>query len=420
MEGSDLVVKCSTHGRKEDKVTYVYLCINGIAVDKKKTRQEDTLFTMESVTGQQTGIYSCVFSKTLYLLSEVQGKGDNSLSIQVMDAANQGPDTEVVYAKSCKKTGLVKDIFPAKIYGTETSIIEDSDLVVKCSTFGRKDETEGVHVYLCLDGVAVYVDICETYDILFTMKSVTSQQSGNYSCVFSETQYLLSEVQGKGDNSLSIQVIDRILLADISLSGSSTVREGEDVEFQCTIIRAPQKIEMTSHSYLCKNGTAVQMQVFDVNRMEATFTIKSVIKNDTGNYSCVLDLQSKPLENTDRKLYGNNSAFLQVNAVYPAMLFGSKSHVRKGDTIDLKCNISGIKRSWDKVNVYIYKNGVEMRMKVLEKGEDDTIFTMKDVTKEDSGNYSCVYTRDKLLPDQVKSTGKNLVAIYVYEGRNYL
>ncbi|XP_029577520.1 uncharacterized protein LOC115167329 isoform X2 [Salmo trutta] len=102
-------------------------------------------------------------------------------------------------------------------------------------------------------------------------------------------------------------------------------------------------------------------------------------------------------------------------AVYPAMLFGSKAQVRKGDTIDLKCNISGIIRFWDKVHVYIYKNGVEMAMKVLEKGEDDAIFTMKDVTREDSGNYSCVYTRDKLLLDQVKSAGKNLVAICVYE-----
>ena len=78
---------------------------------------------------------------------------------------------------------LVKDIFPAKIYGTETRIMEDSDLVLKCSTFGHKDETEVVNVYLCLDGVAVYVDKCEKYDTLFTMKSVTSQQSGNYSCV---------------------------------------------------------------------------------------------------------------------------------------------------------------------------------------------------------------------------------------------
>ncbi|CAB1339520.1 unnamed protein product, partial [Coregonus sp. 'balchen'] len=291
--------------------------------------------------------------------------------------------------------------------------MEDSDLVVKCSTFGHKDETEVVHVYLCLDGVAVYVDKCETYDTLFTMKSELGN-TGNYSCVFSETQYLLSEVQGKGDNSLSIQTGFSLQTYHFHFR-SSTVREGEDVEFQCTIIRAPQKIEMTSHSYLCKNGTAVQMQVFDVNRMEATFMIKSVIKNDTGNYSCVLDLQSKPLENTDRKLCGNNSAFLQVNAVYPAKLFGSKSHVGKGDTLDLKCRISGIKRSWDKVHVYICKNGVGMRMKVLEKGEYDTSFTMKDVTKEDSGNYSCVYTRDKLVPSHVFSSGKNLVAIQVYE-----
>ncbi|XP_045564866.1 uncharacterized protein isoform X2 [Salmo salar] len=102
-------------------------------------------------------------------------------------------------------------------------------------------------------------------------------------------------------------------------------------------------------------------------------------------------------------------------AVYPAMLFGSKSQVRKGDTIVLKCKISGIKRSWDKVHVYICKNGVGMKMKVLEKGAGDTIFTMKDVTRNDSGTYSCVYTRDKLAPSQVFSTGKDLVAIQVNE-----
>ncbi|XP_045073603.1 uncharacterized protein LOC121583271 isoform X2 [Coregonus clupeaformis] len=38
---------------------------------------------------------------------------------------------------------------------------------------------------------------------------------------------------------------------------------------------------------------------------------------------------------------------------------------------------------------------------------------MKDVTKEDSGNYSCVYSRDKLIPSQLKSTGENLVVFKV-------
>ncbi|KAL1007191.1 hypothetical protein UPYG_G00083260 [Umbra pygmaea] len=47
--------------------------------------------------------------------------------------------------------------------------------------------------------------------------------------------------------------------------------------------------------------------------MEATFTVKSVNKTHTGNYSCVLDLQSKPLMNTTRTLCGNNEEFLQVN-----------------------------------------------------------------------------------------------------------
>ncbi|XP_029623156.1 uncharacterized protein LOC115203021 isoform X3 [Salmo trutta] len=39
--------------------------------------------------------------------------------------------------------------------------------------------------------------------------------------------------------------------------------------------------------------------------------------------------------------------------------------------------------------------------------------TEGDVTREDSGNYSCVYTRDKPVPSQVISTGENLVFFQV-------
>ncbi|XP_029577517.1 uncharacterized protein LOC115167328 isoform X1 [Salmo trutta] len=209
-----------------------------------------------------------------------------------------------------------KKIFPAKIYWTTTgTIMEGSDLMVKCSTHGRKED-KVAYVYLCINGVAVEQKKSIQEDTFFTMKSVTGQQTGNYSCVFSKTPYPLSEVRGKGDNSLSIQVMDRILPADISLAGSRTVRKGDGVEFKCTISDPSFQTQNTSdlvHAYLCKYGSVVQMQVFDVKSTEATFTIKSFNENDAGNYSCVIDLQSKTLKDKDRTLYGNNAVFLQVN-----------------------------------------------------------------------------------------------------------
>ncbi|XP_029623152.1 uncharacterized protein LOC115203020 isoform X2 [Salmo trutta] len=209
-----------------------------------------------------------------------------------------------------------KKIFPAKIYWTTTgTIMEGSDLVVKCSTHGGK-EGKVAYVYLCINGVAVDQKKTIQEDTFFAKKSVTGQQTGNYSCVFSKTLYPYSEVQGKGDNYIFIQVMDRILPADISLAGSRTVRKGEGVEFKCTISDPSFQTKKTSdlvHSYLCKYGSVVQIQVFDVKSMEATFTIERFLKSDTGNYSCVLDLHSKTLTDKDRTLYGNNAVFLQVD-----------------------------------------------------------------------------------------------------------
>lgn len=94
------------------------------------------------------------------------------------------------------------------------------------------------------------------------------------------------------------------------------MRKGEGVEFKCTISDPSFQTKKTSdlvHSYLCKYGSVVQIQGFDVKSMEATFTIERFLKSDTGNYSCVLDLQSKTLTDKDRTLYGNNAVFLQVD-----------------------------------------------------------------------------------------------------------
>ena len=98
--------------------------------------------------------------------------------------------------------------------------------------------------------------------------------------------------------------------------------------------------------------------------------------------------------------------------IYPAKIFGPSS-VTEGVNINFKCSTTGIRGPEDKFNFYLCKNGVGIRIALLEKGEDDAIFDMKNVTREDSGNYSCVYTRDKLVPSHLRSTGDNLVVFQV-------
>lgn len=53
----------------------------------------------------------------------------------------------------------------------------------------------------------------------------------------------------------------------------------------------------------------------------------------------------------------------------------------EGKTVDVKCRHQ---KTVEQGLFYLCKNGSGMRVRELEKGEDDTIFTIKDVKGEDS------------------------------------
>lgn len=103
------------------------------------------------------------------------------------------------------------------------------------------------------------------------------------------------------------------LPADISMSGPSTVSEGDNVEFRCTVSDILQTFNKCQfiHSYLKKNETVLQVQMFNVTRMEVTFTLGGAVMRDSGHYTCVV-LPSKCHQENKSILYGNNSVFLEV------------------------------------------------------------------------------------------------------------
>ncbi|XP_028431140.1 uncharacterized protein LOC114553866 [Perca flavescens] len=117
----------------------------------------------------------------------------------------------------------------------------------------------------------------------------------------------------RGDNVIQILVISNVLPADISVAGPSTVSEGDHVAFRCTVSDTLQTLGECQliHSYLRKNETILQVQPFNVTRMEATFTIKGAVMRDSGHYSCVV-LPSKCIREHEKTLYGNNAVLLEV------------------------------------------------------------------------------------------------------------
>lgn len=64
------------------------------------------------------------------------------------------------------------------------------------------------------------------------------------------------------------------------------------------------------------------------------------------------------------------------------------------------------------LHMYLCKNGIGVSMKVAHYREH-VQFRLTQVTREDSGNYSCIYSAKKLHPNNVSSANENYIFIDV-------
>ncbi|XP_036440687.1 uncharacterized protein LOC118817838 [Colossoma macropomum] len=89
-----------------------------------------------------------------------------------------------------------------------------------------------------------------------------------------------------------------------------------------------------------------------------------------------------------------------------------KGTVNAGEDLQLKCSNFDKHASKDQTNIYLCKDGVGMMLELLVK-KDELIFTLRNVSVLDSGNYSCVYSLNKYPPKNVTASGKNSVYVQV-------
>ncbi|KAI4901528.1 hypothetical protein NFI96_009954 [Prochilodus magdalenae] len=95
----------------------------------------------------------------------------------------------------------------------------------------------------------------------------------------------------------------------------------------------------------------------------------------------------------------NNSGHCEVDPdVQPADIYGIPT-VNVGGEMKLKCSTFGRHPSSGEVIMYLCKNGVGVKMELLEQKDEHT-FIFKNVSEQDSGNYSCVYSLNKYTPNK--------------------
>lgn len=97
--------------------------------------------------------------------------------------------------------------------------------------------------------------------------------------------------------------------------------------------------------------------------------------------------------------------------VEPARIYGSTSGVTAGQDFELKCSTYGLTKAEEQVFVYLCKNGVGQD-RVFTKSHDIT-FTVKSASLDHTGNYSCVFSRNKYSANAVRGEGDTPVFIKV-------
>lgn len=100
-------------------------------------------------------------------------------------------------------------ILPAMIQQTKTSVKREETLTLTC-TFTKIQHYTQVYVYLSLNRIGnrkKQVNCSNmTISTSFLLTNVSEKSSGNYSCVYSVSNYSLSEVNDTGENSIFVQI----------------------------------------------------------------------------------------------------------------------------------------------------------------------------------------------------------------------
>ncbi|KAH0503664.1 Immunoglobulin superfamily member 1 [Microtus ochrogaster] len=218
----------------------------------------------------------------------------------------------------------------------------------------------------------------------FSLRDVTPEDTGNYSCVYHQ----IGAPFWASDPSDLLEILVLGHLPKPSLQAHQQRRHvaaGGNVTLQC---RKPHNMTEYKMFLLLKEGVSAPVQVQRSERNRADFSLHDVTLEDTGNYSCVYHQIGGPFWASDP------SDLLEILVLghlpKPSLqAHQQRRHVAAGGNVTLQCrkphNMTEYKM------FLLLKEGVSAPVQVQRSERKRADFSLRDVTPEDTGNYSCVY-----------------------------
>ncbi|XP_058872172.1 obscurin-like isoform X2 [Acipenser ruthenus] len=182
--------------------------------------------------------------------------------------------------------------------------------------------------------------------------------------------------------------------------GKASVVEGEKVEFKCLISAVHE--EQTENKemnwfHLYKNREKISSLPEPRGTGTVKFIKEDIRKNDTGNYTCMYGNENP---GDVKNISHGSSVYLNVQELsYQLLLQLDKHNQMEGMDVSFQCIIPvEFRDATGKEGFFhLYKNGSLVVSQHDPKGISAVKFSIKKVKRSDTGNYTCVYGKEKLV-----------------------